>query len=415
MADLPSEPVVDVRLRDFLAAELRQAELDFPNLPRTERPSERRRLPVGVVLAALVVLGFVAVAPLFLEGVVGTGGTPLGADGLPLSIDGEPVVRGGGIASHLSGGSFLAGGTLALDTTPCASRNPRAQLGCVEGWELVTGPLANPAVFLLDGIADAPGFVRTTGAPTVARVHALAAASGPVRDDALVVEAIAWRQPTKGPIPEDATPPGGGTVNDALVPDFVSVWGSDGVTIAGYAPKRYLLEPSVGSGNPSNPPQSEPVPVYGEDLTTLVGHMVPGVGFVAMGSTAPPARPTVSMGPSVAPPSPAPSPLSAVGDCGTISPDACAQAIALARAGHEDEVVGATRIVVSDTCPPPGICDRLYPFDTIVVFVTAGADTTGWYAFHVFGLGTVPTDSESWQGAIPLHVIARLQEPEPTP
>jgi hypothetical protein len=314
MGDQPSEPAVDARLLDFLAAELHQAEIDFPIIPLPARLSTRRRFPIGVLAAAVAALAFVVVVPRFLEGgVAGTGGTPMGADGLPLSIDGEPVMRGDEIRSRPSGGSFLAGGTLVLDTSPCVVGSARAQLGCGEGWQLVAGPIANPsAAFLLDGVADSFGFVRTSGAPTVARVHAWTTALGDVSGPVLVVEAIAWRHPTKGPVPESATPPEGGETNDALWPDFVSVWGSDGVTIAGYAPKRYLLEPGshLTPGSPSNPPQTEPVPVYGEDLVTLVGHMVPGVGFVALWSTGMPTGPSASVGASVAPSPPIPSPVS---------------------------------------------------------------------------------------------------------
>jgi hypothetical protein len=432
MADRPSEPAVDARLRDYLSAELRQAELDFPHLPRRERLPTHRGLSMGVLAAAFAVLAFVVVAPRFLERALpGTGGTPIGVDGIPLSINGEPVARGNEIGSRPSGASFLAGGTLVIDTSPCVSRSPRAQLGCGEGWQLVAGPIDNPsAVFALDGIATAPGFVRTTGAATVARVHAWATASGDVGSEILVVEAIAWRQPTKGPVPENATPPEGGETNDALWPDFVSVWGSDGVTIAGYAPKRYLLDPGsrLMPGTPSNPPQPQPVPVFGEDLATLVGHMVPGVGFVALGSSGIPTGPSASVGPSVAPSPPGSSPASpasaapsgilppAIADCGRITSAACAQAIALARAGHEAEVAGATHIVVDDTCPSTAVCDRLYPFDSVVVFVTAGADTTGWYTFHVYGLEpNAPTKAEPWLGAVPAHVVQRLLEPQPTP
>ena len=433
MADLPSEPAVDVRLRDFLAAELRRAELDFPYLPRPERLPARRRLPVGILAAAVAVLVVVVVAPRFLGTVFeGTSGTPIGADGLPLSINGEPVLRGEAIASHAGDGGFLAGGTLVLDTGPCLSRSARAQSGCGEGWELVAGPATDSsAVFVLDGVSAAPGFVRTSRAPTVARVHGWTSASGAVSNEILVVEAVVWRQPTKGPIPADATPAEGGQINEALVPDFVSAWDRDGVTIAGYVPKQILLHPeTTPGGSPSNPPQDLPQPVYGEDLTTLVGHMVPGVGFVALGSTDSPTGPSVSVAPASVAPSPpfsappasasaAPSGmlLPAIVDCGRISSAACAQAIVLARAGHEAEVAGATRIVVDDTCAPsPVICDRLYPFDSVVVFVTAGADSTGWYAFHVVGLEyNAPTKAEPWLGDLPAHVVQRLLEPQPTP
>ena len=304
MADLPSEPAVDARLRDFLATELRKAELDFPHLTRPQQVRARRRLPIGILAAAVAVLLLVVVAPRFVGPVFeGTAGTPMGADGLPLSINGEPVLRGEAIASRLGGdGGFLAGGTLVLDTGPCLSLSERAQIGCEQDWTLVSAPLSDPvASFVLDGAATAPGFVRTSGALTVVRVGSASPVSG-----VLVVEEVVWRQPTKGPVPADATPPEGGTTNDALWPDFVAAWDRDGVTIAGYVPKRYLLDggPLTPGGSPSNPPQGLPVPVYGEDLTTLVGHMVPGVGFVALGSTDVPAGPSVSVAPASVAPSP---------------------------------------------------------------------------------------------------------------
>jgi hypothetical protein len=229
-------------------------------------------------------------------------------------------------------------------------------------------------------------------------------------------------------VPENATPPEGGETNDALWPDFVSAYGRDGVTIAGYIPKRYLLgQNSVLPGSPSNPPQPQPEPVYGEDLTTLVGHVVPGVGFVALGSTDIPAGPSVSVpSASVAPSPPASAPPAsggsaslgmlppAIAGCGRISPAPCARAIALARTGNEAEVDDATRIVVDDVCSPTVICDRLYPFDSVVVFVTAGADTTGWYAFEVVGLDyDAPTTAEPWIGDLPAHVVEVLRGSTP--
>jgi hypothetical protein len=370
-----------------------------------------------------VIVSVVVIGSLYVRGSSGVGGgTPLGPDGLPVSIDGEPVVRGDQIALRPAGDSFLAGGTLLLDM--CVPGSARAQLGCSEGWRLVDGAIDDPSsVFGLDGIVAAPGFVRTSGALTVARVHTSATASGDASTQILAVEAIDWRQPTKGPIPPEATPPEGGDINDALVPDFVSALARDGVTIAGYVPKKYLLEGGgLVPGSPSDPPQSEPEPVYGEDLETLVGHMVPGVGFVAIGSTET-AGPTVAVVPASAGPSPAPTapqpsasaapsgiPPATVVDCGRISSDACAEAIALARDGHEDEVSGATVIVVDDTCPPDSVCDRKYPFDSIVVFA-AGGDTTGWYAFHVFGRRDgVPTTAERWQPQMPDRIVERIRE-----
>jgi hypothetical protein len=427
MADVPFRPTGDDRLRDFLAAELRQAELDFPHLRRRQPSGQRRGLPIGLAVAGFAVLALVLVGPRFLDrGPVGAVPPPLGADGLPLSIDGEPVLRGDDVAARRGPGSFLAGGMLVLDTSLCGSRSALAQLGCGAGWGLALGPVGDPsAVWALDGLADAPGFVRTSGAPTVARVHARVSSSGATSNEILVVEGIVWRQATKGPIPENASPPGGGEVNDALVPDFVSAWAEDGVTIAGYVPKGFLFHASgLIPGSLSDPPQAEPVPVYAEDLTTLVGHMVPGAGYVALGSSAIPKVPSASMAASAAP---SPTPSSASGvivACGRISADACAAAINLVRAGHEAEVAGATRIVMDDTCPPTvrssagtlvtAICDRMYRFDTIVVFVTAGSDTTGWYAFSVVGLvDDSPTTVKPWVGDIPAAIIRTLTEARP--
>jgi hypothetical protein len=445
MADRPPEPVVEDSLRDFLAAELRQAERDFPLIPRRAAVPARRRAPIGLLVAAVAVLALVVVAPRLLDlPKPGTGGTPvssggtpissagppLSAEGLPLSISGEHVAQGGEIASRLSEGTFLAGGTLVLDTMACDSRSA---VVCPQVWDLVAGPLDDPsAVFVLDIDAEAPGFVRTSGALTVARVHAYRSESGTLSSEFLVVESIPWRQATKGPVPDDATAPEGGVTNGALWPDFVSTFARDGVTIAGYIPKRYLLEPPVMTpGNPSDPPQPEPQPVYAEDLTTLVGHMVPGVGFVALGPAAErPASPSASVAASAAPWAPAtvsasPSPFEiapgVMADCGRIDPAACERSIALARATNEPGLGAATLIVVDDPCPPPAgshitICDGFYAFSAIVIFVTAGADTTGWYAFYAFGHDPgVPARAERSPDQIPQHIVDRVRAALATP
>jgi hypothetical protein len=77
---------------------------------------------------------------------------------------------------------------------------------------------------------------------------------------------------SKGTIP----PPGpDGQIDPGRAPDFIGVAGRDD-RIAGWVPKRFLLEPQTGSA-------AEEMPVYADDLTTLVGHMVPGKGFVPLG------------------------------------------------------------------------------------------------------------------------------------
>jgi hypothetical protein len=103
-------------------------------------------------------------------------------------------------------------------------------------------------------------------------------------------------------------------------------------------------------------------------------------------------------------------------DCGRIEPAACERSIALVRASDEPGLGGATLIVVDDICAPGVMCDRMYPFDSIVVFVTAGGDTTGWYVFHAFGLDAkVPTQAERWWEEVPHHIEARIRAALATP
>jgi len=82
-----------------------------------------------------------------------------------------------------------------------------------------------------------------------------------------------------------------GNINIEDAPDFISVVGPDG-TVVGYARKELVL------GDPG----TEPWPVYAANLVTLVGHMVPGHGFVPLGVD-PKAVPTqpVQQGPSTNP------------------------------------------------------------------------------------------------------------------
>jgi hypothetical protein len=73
---------------------------------------------------------------------------------------------------------------------------------------------------------------------------------------------------SKGTMP----PPGpDGEVNASSAPDFLAVAGRD-AGIAGYARKGDVLEPG-----------DAPFPVFGDDLRTVVGQMVPGKGFIPAG------------------------------------------------------------------------------------------------------------------------------------
>ncbi len=95
-------------------------------------------------------------------------------------------------------------------------------------------------------------------------------------------------------------PPGdaNGEIDPNAVPDFVAYAGRTD-RIIGWVPKSYLLDPSQHC----NGPQCDPIPVFADDLTTLIGHDVPGRGFVALGvdPAMVPERP-VMVGPSMGAP-----------------------------------------------------------------------------------------------------------------
>lgn len=81
----------------------------------------------------------------------------------------------------------------------------------------------------------------------------------------------AGQTPTKGPIPPEAFK--NGTIDKTVVPDFIPALNRDGF-VAGYVAKNLAIPDGEGS--------AEPVPVYAEDLETVVGHMYPGRGFVPL-------------------------------------------------------------------------------------------------------------------------------------
>ena len=147
MADRPSEPVIDARLRDYFAAELRQAEIDFPHLARPARRPARRRLPAVVLLAVVALVGTIVVIPRFIGTTPSISGrTAIGPDGLPVLLNGEPVLRGSDIAARVGSSTpFLAGGTLDLRLTPCPSATVASQAGCPEEWQLAADPSAAPS------------------------------------------------------------------------------------------------------------------------------------------------------------------------------------------------------------------------------------------------------------------------------
>ena len=267
MTDRWSDAELTARLQGLWTDELTRADADYPAIPA--RPVTRAQLMLPVGLAAVVVSVLVLAVVFFqVGGIPGPGGIRVGSDGLPVAIGGEPVLRGQQIVDRLEEnqmGTFLVGGRLTVVGTGC----PPGSSGCTEEWRLESAD--DPAPYLvLSQVETASGFVRTSGALTVARVRPESQpACGRYCDATLVIEKVVWRSPTKGRVPTNGYG-SAGDAYDALWPDFISTYGRDGVSIAGYIPKQYLLRGS----------HDGPMPVYGEDLRTLVGYQVAGEGFV---------------------------------------------------------------------------------------------------------------------------------------
>jgi hypothetical protein len=80
--------------------------------------------------------------------------------------------------------------------------------------------------------------------------------------------------PTKGPIPPSVN----GVIDLKNVPDFLSV--ASGGKVVGYAPKADILPISARGLIPAGP-----IPVYGADLKRLIGHLYPGIGYLALGQS----------------------------------------------------------------------------------------------------------------------------------
>lgn len=92
---------------------------------------------------------------------------------------------------------------------------------------------------------------------------------GPI---AFAVATSATSAPSRGPIPESAWR--NGSVDRTQVPDFIPVEDSSGKTV-GWAAAQQAI--------PLSTPMDGPVPVYGDDLKTVVGSVYPGVGYVPLG------------------------------------------------------------------------------------------------------------------------------------
>ncbi len=113
----------DARLRDFLAAELRQAELDFPRLAAAAARPARRGLTVVIVAAAVALHAFVVVGSRCWSE---PGSGPAGRRSARTGYRSRSTVSRSCAATRsrraCRGAPYLAGGTLVLDTSPCMSR-----------------------------------------------------------------------------------------------------------------------------------------------------------------------------------------------------------------------------------------------------------------------------------------------------
>ena len=103
---------------------------------------------------------------------------------------------------------------------------------------------------------------------------------------AVVTLAACGALATRGTMP----PPGpDGRFDASQMPDFIGFVGQTD-HVVGWVPKAYLI---------GNAPPGEAIPVYADDLRTLIGHSVPGKGFVPLGVDASTVRDIpVQVGPS---------------------------------------------------------------------------------------------------------------------
>lgn len=82
--------------------------------------------------------------------------------------------------------------------------------------------------------------------------------------------------PTKGGLPYNS----GKGVPYGKMPDYLSVY--IGPNDIGYTPKAYLAAPN---GSTNDPLLGRIAPIFASNLTTLLGHEYPGIGFVRLGSS----------------------------------------------------------------------------------------------------------------------------------
>jgi hypothetical protein len=90
------------------------------------------------------------------------------------------------------------------------------------------------------------------------------------------------------------------------------------------------------------------------------------------------------------------------------APDGCQQTLAVVRKVAPAVVSQASSIVIADTCPPPAVCDRLYPFDSLVVLIRPSGIPGGNITFEVTGTDG-PERADEISGPIPAHIAAMVK------
>jgi hypothetical protein len=186
-------------------------------------------------------------------------------------------------------------------------------------WVILGVPAVVVALGLVASTRDAnplPAAATQTSLPataTITKATSLPSATAktpPARattPNAAPLGAASTQTPTAGPIPNSAWQ-SDGKIDLSQVPDFVLALGRSGQGVVGYIPKAQLFPTSSAPRNEAASPLTGPfsgptsptaadiaalyaqsiLTVYGPDLTTVVGHMYPQVGFVPLGETPPP-------------------------------------------------------------------------------------------------------------------------------
>lgn len=105
----------------------------------------------------------------------------------------------------------------------------------------------------------------------------------------LAADGIDRNQPTRGPLPADVVVDKHGRAIEGVAPDYISTLDRDGQHVGYVKAEAHLVDDTRGvplGGLDSLDPKSWE-PVYGEDLTTVIGHMVPRYGFLPDGAASP--------------------------------------------------------------------------------------------------------------------------------